>query len=112
MNDDDNQPETRALIEANTRPWNSFWYWRDKPVGERGVAAEILRHAGIKVAGLVSRNQDPPDCEGMLDRQWSAVEITELVHGPTLKRSIKAQKERAAGREPEKTEAYFEWSSR
>jgi hypothetical protein len=110
--DDDDHAEThRALIEANARAWNSFWYWREKPIGEHGAAKEILRHAGIKAGGLVSRppNQDPPDCEGMLDRQWSAVEIAELVHRPTLKRSIKAQAQRAAGCKPQKPEAYFVW---
>ena len=45
----------------------------------------------------------------MIDRQWSAVEVSELVHRPTLERSIKAQRERTAGREPEKPEAYFVW---
>ena len=93
------------------RPWSSFFYWREKPIAEHGAATEILRHAGVKIGGLKSRpsNQDPPDCEGMLDRQWSAVEVSELVHRPTLERSIKAQRERTAGREPEKPEAYFVW---
>ena len=65
--------------------------------------------AGIKVGELVSRRDNPPDCEGMLDRQWSAVEVTELVHRKRLERSLKAIKERVAGRETEKPEAYFVW---
>jgi hypothetical protein len=95
----------------NVRSWDNFWHWRELPIAEHGAATVILRHAGIKVGALRSRppNQDPPDCEGMLDRKWSAVEITELVHRPTLERSIKAQRQRAAGREPEKPEAYFVW---
>lgn len=101
--------ELRSKIATNARPWDGFWAWRDKPVGERGAASEILQQAGIKVAELVSRRDDPPDCEGMLDRQWSAVEVTELVHEPTLARSMKAINERAAGREPEKPEAYYVW---
>ena len=109
--DDDQTKTARALIEANVRQWNTFWYWRDKAIGEHGAAKEILRHAGIKADDLVSRppNQDPPDCEGMLDGRWSGIEVTELVHEPTLKRSIKAQKQRDAGREPEMSEAYFAW---
>lgn len=105
----DGSDDSRSRIAANARPWAGYWAWRDKPVGERGAASEILRQAGIQVAELVSRRDDPPDCEGMLDRQWSAVEVTELVHQKTLTRSLKAIKERAAGREPEKPEAYFLW---
>ena len=65
----------------------------------------------MKVEGLLSRpeREDPPDCEGTLDGQWSGVEVTELVHRPTLERSLKALKEREAGREPTKPEAYFRW---
>ncbi len=77
--------------------------------GEHAAASEILRQAKFKVGELASRRDDPPDCEGMLDRQWSAVEVTELVHEPTLARSIKAIRERAAGREPENPEAYYAW---
>ncbi len=33
LNDDDN---FKQLVLANTREWNGFWFWRDKPVGERG----------------------------------------------------------------------------
>jgi hypothetical protein len=77
------------LIEANTRPWNSFWSWRDKPIGEHGAASEILQRAGVDVLGPTSRSQkeNPPDCEGTLDGQWSGVEVTELVHRKTLGRS-------------------------
>ena len=92
------------------RPWAGFWTWRDKPVAERGAADVILRHAKFQVAQLKSRRDDPPDCEAMLDRRWSAIEVTELVHEETLARSVKALKERAAGREPKKPEAYFEWT--
>jgi hypothetical protein len=70
----------------------------------------MLQRAGFQVAGLVSRRDDPPDCEAMLDRQWSAVEVTELVHQKALAQSAKASKDRAAGRAPDKPEAYFEWT--
>jgi hypothetical protein len=40
---------------------------------------------------------------------WIGVEVTELVHRKTLERSIKALKQRAAGREPALPEAYFVW---
>lgn len=105
-----NDDKIRSQIAANARPWIGYWTWRDKPVGERGAASEILQQAGIQVAGLVSRRNDPPDCEGMLDRQWSAVEVTELVHRKTLERSLKALRERADGHEPEKPGAYFVWN--
>jgi hypothetical protein len=65
----------------------------------------------LRIIGLVSRpkTEDPPDCEGTVDGKWSAVEVTELVHEPSLRRSIKAIKQRNQGREPEKPEAYFPW---
>lgn len=109
MNDDDN---FKQLVLANTREWNGFWYWRDKPVGERGAAREILEKAGVQVDGLRSldRGQDPPDCEGTLESKWSGVEVTELVHRPTLERSIKAVRGRSRGEEPQKPEAYFVWN--
>ena len=44
MNDDDNFEQ---LVLVNQREWNSFWFWRDKPVGERGIARDILEAVGI-----------------------------------------------------------------
>jgi hypothetical protein len=35
MNDDDN---FKQLVHVNKRESNGFWFWRDKPVGERGIA--------------------------------------------------------------------------
>jgi hypothetical protein len=95
----------------NLRGWSDYWYWRDKPVGEVNAAAEVLRGAGIRVENLASRAEgdDPPDCEALLDGEWSGVEVTELLHQPTLERSLKAQKQRAAGKTPKKPEAYFVW---
>jgi hypothetical protein len=106
----ESEDDLRKLIEANARPWNGL-SWRDKPIGEHGAASETLQRAGVDVVGLTSRpqNEDPPDCEGTLDGQWSGVEVTELVHQKTLERSIKAVKQRTAGREPERPEAYFLW---
>jgi len=109
MDDDNRKPgELARIIQANSRPWNGFWYWRDKPVGEHGAAINILEAAGLDVRGLKSA-QDPPDCEGFVDGVWSGVEVTELVHETTLRRSIKATKQRAAGIEPDRPEAYFVW---
>ncbi|PSO25207.1 hypothetical protein [Bradyrhizobium sp. MOS002] len=112
MTNDDNEDagDFERLILANTREWNSFWFWRDKAVGERGAALEILEAAKVQVADLRSLDQDPPDCEAMLDGKFSGIEVTELVHKPTLERSIKAVRQRARGEEPPKPEAYFNWS--
>jgi hypothetical protein len=107
MNDDDDN--FAQLVLANQREWNSFWFWRDKPVGEHGIARDILEEAGVHVDGLESLDQDPPDCEATLDGQFSGIEVTELVHRPTLERSIKAVRQRSRGEEPQKPEAYFHW---
>jgi hypothetical protein len=106
MNDHDNFTQ---LLLTNTREWNGFWFWRDKPVGERGIARDILEEAGVQVDGLTSLDIDPPDCEAMLDGQFSGIEVTELVHRATLERSIKAVRQRSRGEEPRKPEAYFIW---
>ena len=108
--DPDDPNDVERLIATNVRPWNSFWSWRDKPIGEQGVAREITAAAGLKVEDLVSReNRDPPDCEATVDGRWTGIEVTELVHQKTLERSLKALKERAAGNEPYRPEAYFNW---
>jgi hypothetical protein len=106
MNDDD---DFKRLVLANTREWNGFWFWRDKPVGEHGVARNILEEAGVQVEALRSLDQDPPDCEATLDGHFSGIEVTELVHRPTLERSIKAMRQRSRGEEPQRPEAYFVW---
>jgi hypothetical protein len=106
MNDDE---DFKRLVLANTREWNGFWFWRDKPVGESAIARDILEEAGVQVDGLRSLDQDPPDCEATLDGQFSGIEVTELVHRLTLERSIKAVRQRSRGEEPQKPEAYFIW---
>src|SRR4051794_1479566 len=102
---DDDEP-TEA-IRANIREWQTFWYWRDKPVGERGAAREVLTAAGFDLRDLRSCASDPPDCEATIDGRRCGIEMTELVHRPTLERSIKAVRQRAAGREPDRAEAHF-----
>jgi hypothetical protein len=113
MSDEDADDPTSLAeaIQANARSWNSYWSWKDKPVGERGAAHNILNAAGIHAEELVSRDegQDPPDCEATVNGCLTGIEVTELVHRPTLERSLKAQKHRALGKEPEKGEAYFIW---
>jgi hypothetical protein len=39
----------------------------------------------------------------------AGIEVAELVRQKTLERSLKVQKERTKGREPQKPEAYFVW---
>ena len=92
-----------------TRGWQDYWHWDDQVVEECGAARDVLEAAGVKIAELRSREHDPPDCEAFLDDLWSGIEVTELLHKPTLVRSIKAMKQRKAGRVPEQAEAYFTW---
>lgn len=94
------------------RPFHGFWTYPDRRLSEQGAALTILEAAGMTVRDLRSRPKhcDPPDCEGYLDGCWSAIEVTELIHQPTLERALKAQKERGAGRQPKRPEALFVWS--
>lgn len=105
----DDDEDFKQLVLANRREWNCFWFWRDKPIAESGIALDILEGAGFQVEGLRSLDQDPPDCEATLDGTFSGVEVTELVHRPTLERSIKAVRQRSRGETPERPEAYFIW---
>jgi hypothetical protein len=108
---DDDEDDLARIIRENTREWQSGRYWRDKSVGERGRIREVLTEAGLDVRDLRSRPEtdQPPDCEGTINGQWCAIEDTELVHLPTMKRSIRAKRDRKDGRNPEKPEDYFPW---
>jgi hypothetical protein len=81
-----------------------FWDWPNKPVKERVVARQILLDAKFEVAAFGSRQDDPPDCEGLLDGQWSAVEVTQLMHVKARAQSMKAIKQ-----QPEQPERYYLW---
>jgi hypothetical protein len=68
------EEESRDLfdtIQQNHRPWQGYWYWRDKPVMEQAVAREILTQAGLELCELRSRDagEDPPDCEAIINGQ-------------------------------------------
>ena len=90
---DEEWEESIRLIKANSRPWNGYWTWADKPVGERGAAEDVLAAVGLNVVDLRSRpeGQDPPDCEAMIDGKRCGIEVTELVDQKTLERSLKGQ---------------------
>lgn len=61
MNDNHNDDDDFVrLILANKREWNGFWFWRNKPAGERGAARDILEAAKVQVTDLRSLDQDPP----------------------------------------------------
>jgi hypothetical protein len=88
---------------------DTYWDGPNRSVRERVAARTILQHAGFEVTGFVSRKDDPPDCEGTLDGQWSAIEVTRLTNQEARAQSMKARRERVSGREPKKPEVYFQW---
>ena len=75
--------------EQTTRGWQDYWEWNDKPVKEWGAAKDVLEAAGVKIVGLRSREDDPPDCEAFPDGQWSGIEVSELVCRQTLEVNIR-----------------------
>lgn len=110
MVDNDDDPNLLdELLKFKSRNWNDFWYSRDKPITEQEAARGILEQAGLNVVDLVA-GPNPPDCEAVLDGHFSGVEVTELLHQPTLERSLKAMKERQAGKQPRRSAAYFNWN--
>jgi len=101
------------IWEQNTRPWQGYWAWQDKPVGERNAVREAFAGIGLEPIGLRSlpAGEDPPDCEVLVDGRLCGVEVTELVHESTMRRSLKALKIRKAGGSPQlhRAEAHFVW---
>ena len=95
-------------IDKNSRPWQGYWAWRTKAVGECAAAEIVLKASGHQVSALAP-GADPPDCVAFVDGAFCAIEVTELVHHETLTRSIKARNLRKSGGEPEAPEAYFRW---
>lgn len=91
QSEDDELSVFLRLIEVHSRPWNGYWAWRDKPVGEREAAEDVLSAAGLNLSCLRSRPEDPPDCEAIIDSQRWGIEVTELVHQRTLERSLRGQ---------------------
>jgi hypothetical protein len=81
-----------------------FWDHPKKPVQERRAALRILLDARFEVAKFCSREDDPPDCEGLLDGQWSAIEMTQLMHEKARALSMKAIKQQTG-----KPEVYYLW---
>lgn len=75
---------------SRLRTANSYWYWPDKPVAERGAATKILAEAGFVVERLVSCADGnlPPDCAATVDGVHAGIEVTELVHEKALAKSI------------------------
>src|SRR5262249_14496261 len=96
-----------AVGKANTREANAFLFLGDRPIMEGRAALDILQAGGVKVEGLISRKtgEDPPDCEGVLDGRFSGVEVTELVDQETLQHSIRATRDREAGKQSRHAEA-------
>jgi hypothetical protein len=116
ISDDDPGLEEKSrdlfvVIQQNRRPWQGYWYWRDKPVMEQAVAREILTQAGLELSELRSRDagEDPPDCEATINGQHCGIEVTELLHQRALERSLKSVRERNLGKEPARSEAHFGW---
>jgi len=79
---------------SRLRAANSYWYWPDKPVAERGAARTILEEAGFGISGLVSCADAnlPPDCQAVVDDLPTGIEVTELVNEKALARSINSNK--------------------
>jgi hypothetical protein len=76
-------------LHPMTRGANNYWYWKNKPEMEIGIASEVLTRAQVPFENLHSRELDPPDCEANVEGVNAGIEITELVHEKTLKSTLK-----------------------
>jgi hypothetical protein len=82
-------------IMRSMREANSYWYCKDKRAMERRIVREVLA-ARLTVEQLRSRDDDPPDCEAIVDKRRSGIEVTELADEETLKSMVKAKRKFAA----------------
>jgi hypothetical protein len=91
ISDDDNKVPSRAFLDKIARRFQNYWFWKAKPTMERFATEEVLRQAGISFTCLKSRDEDPPDCEAIVDGHLVAIEVTEFIHQRTLEKSLKDQ---------------------
>jgi hypothetical protein len=79
------------LNEANKRPGFGYWWFRDKPFAERSAVRDALPAAGFEMSDLrsIPENQDPPDCEALVDGVPCGIEVTELLHETRPSRSYR-----------------------
>jgi len=82
--DDDEETDfdVEGFAEAmrlNLRGASDYWYWRNKPQMEVGAARDVLTCASVSFSNLKARENDPPDCEAIIDGQLAGIEVTELV---------------------------------
>jgi hypothetical protein len=93
MADDKTQDwgEFAHAMQEKMRGGNDYWFWRDKPEMERGIAAAVLGQVGLYVQQIrsLAPGDDPPDCEGMIGGSLCGIEVTELIDQSTLESSIR-----------------------
>jgi hypothetical protein len=72
---------------------NDFWYWKDREIAEIGVARKVLFTVGETFEGLRSRpvGDDPPDCEATIGGIPCGIEVTEFMHEPTHRTTMRGK---------------------
>lgn len=111
--DDDSgvsDPNRLSLQRDGRFRHQSYWMWPDRHEEECGNARDVLTEAGIQSRNLRSRDEDPPDCEAIIDGCLCGIELTHLIHESTRARSIRALREKDQGKVPSEGVAYLEWS--
>ena len=83
---------------------DDYFDWDDRPVLERVTARMLLEYAGFQINGFASRDDDPPDCEGILNGKRAAIEVTRLNHEKARALNMKARKEKKL-----EHEVFFSW---
>jgi len=86
--DEDDFQQLVAAIHRNSRGYQDYWAWKDKPVAERSAVKEAFLAAGYAVDDVYSA-EDPPDCWMMIGPTRMSVEHTELVSEKALRQTLK-----------------------
>jgi hypothetical protein len=101
-------------IVRGMREANSYWYWidpqtKDKGPMERRIVSEVLAAARLTVEELHSPDDEAPDCEAIVDKRRSGIEVTELADKEALKSMVKAKRQFADWREAMKHGKFLLW---
>jgi hypothetical protein len=65
---------------SNARRISDYFGWPDKATQEKFVVATAFASAGLDAREVESRgNDDPPDCQAVLDGKLVGIEVTEFV---------------------------------
>jgi hypothetical protein len=84
----------------------------DKQYAECDVTRDALLAAGFDLGDdlrSIPKNEDPPDCEALVDGVLCGIEVRELLHQEALEQSVRARAAIKRSEEPRNPEVFCYW---